>query len=1063
MGKTLSPLLLEALWVAHENHLSQRYTDIFDRDDLRHYNDLAQIQLAGGVVQRPNHNVVFTLRSWRYVEEIVDILLNYGVPALQSQLLAMKKNGTLDDFCQKLGVATMFKVAGRGSEVSRPDSVDLYTRYRKESARIFREFVDNSPKARTLFSTEEERDYYQQKVVEDLGNPNNQELPQLILRLAHDLELQRCRSDEAMRAMKKMYDSQYLQPGYSFEVLWVFAKSCIQETGGSVMTGYNERLFEFTKNPLACWILLAAKDAYADPLYRQSVNGNLNLNVIGRTIRKGNAIARVVALPEIELKMLTDPRHERPIIETTKDRTLYTDQADGKAGAMNTMTRARVPLEAMEKQPVVISSSFNQGQSRDAEGKLFPRGVSFDYDRGKPKETYYSKKMATSLVHIDGSYTPYADNRLGYLYDDALLHRKGDKYIWPKNAGTITKPWLNGLLTHAITKAALQTHLRINTNDTINNELLRGLSLHAVRALFYPYNSPDRITVFYEYLFARSTYHNFPRIPLILWEYKAGNIHLYDINLIRSDLAQSITNGSLSGARLQKICSILGVTQSPKITPEQLASALVEQFVIWEYYPCTDPVKKAQELIFQQVVTILTQMKSKKELQSLGFFCQASGKILQQPVQLNCDGSHVVNFATLSESEHLDEFADTACPVCKQSVTELRMANAVMDKMYDAVADLIESRGIREVLPYTACTMSLSSVQSLFNRCDENPPDLLALAARQLAEQAIKAENLPLLMQLSGRKHLKNAICTSSRLLYIAALHLESMLQFLIKDGADINGCDEENGTALHYAALGGSGKAILQLLNAGAASNTLNKDKVTALHVAAQYGHETAVDALLTDKFIDVNCVNPCGGYTPFLTAVKYGHGAVVEKLIGRANIADTNTIGESALHIAAEYGYDDVILTLLANGADAHYADKSGATPMFRAAAYGREKALEALLKNNTQHIDKQNNLGDTALHMAVKFARIATVKILIANHANMELLNSDGETPLHLAIKFNRQNIVRELMQHGADYTCKNKNGETPLMLAQKNFDKSLLTCFLDEQQKRETQAAQNALTV
>jgi ankyrin repeat protein len=1048
MGKELSPLLMDAALFVHKKYLSKPYTDIFEQEHLRHYNTLAQIQFEQGVVHRPNHNIVHTLRSLGYVRYIVDLLLNYGIPSLQAQLISMKNNGTLESFCQKIELASLFKVAGRESEVSRPDSVELYTRYRIKSAQAFRDYVDNSPQGLQLFSTNDERDFYQKKVVEDLGNPENKELPQLILRLAHDLDLQRCRSDEAMRSLHKMYDSQYLQSGYSFESLWLFAKSCIHETGGSVIAGYNERLYHFTEDLLACWNLLSAKDPYADPLYRNSVKGNLNLSKLSRTIRKGNAIARVVALPEIELRMLCDPRHERPLIETTKDRTLYTDQTKDKTGNIKSIKRSPKPYKAIEQQPVVLSTTFNLEHCRDIDGTLLPRSISADTDRGKPKETPYSKKMATSLVHTDGSYTPYADNRLGYLYDDAFLHHKGDRYIWPKNAGTITKPWLNGLLTHGITKSALQTHMRINTNDKINNELLRGLSLHALHALFYPYKSPERINLFYEYLFARDYRHNFPRIPLILWDYTQGDIYFYDINLIRSDLTKSIENGVLSAGRLQKICSILGVAQSSGIPAEQLASTLVEQFVTWEYYPCIDPSAKAKELLFQQVVSVLEHMKSPQELESLGVFCKASGTIFQQPVQLNCDSAHVVNLHSMA-----DDCADTMCPICKQSITEITRADVVIDKMYAAVAELIHTKGMREILTHTACKMSMNSVQALFNRSDECPPDLLSLVARNLAERAIKQGNLPLLSQLINQKHLKNPICTSSKLLYLAALHSKPMLLCLMQYGADINGCDDDRGTALHYAAFDDANTAIQRLLEQGAKPNALNKDKLTALHTAAQFGKVAAVETLLSTASIEADLVNPCGGYTPFLTAVKYGHHLVVEKLIGRSNLEHVNDVGDSALHIAAEYGYEDVVSVLLANGANAHYKDRSGAPPMFRAAAYGREKALLLLLKGNTQHIDRQNKLGDTALHLAVKFARIATVKILLAHNADMELFNSDGESPLHLAIKFNRQNIICELMQHGADYTCKNKCGETPLMLAQKNFDKSVLTCFMAEQQKRE----------
>lgn len=1064
MGKILSPLLLEAMSVVEEKYLSKPYTDIFEQENLRHYNHLTQTQFEEGVVLRPNHNIVHTLRCLRYVPEVIDILLKYGTPSLQSELMSMKEAGTLESFCQKIELASMFAVVGRDSEVSRADSVERYTHYRIKSAQAFRDFIDHSPQALQLFSASEERDFYQKKVVEDLGNPGNKALPQLILRLAHDFDLQRCRSDESSRERHSMFDSEYLQSGYTFEPLWQFAKSCIQETGGSVMAGYNEQLYHFTKNPLACWQVLSAKDPYEDPLYHESVKGNLNLNEIVRITRKGNAIARVVALPEIELKMLSDPKHERPIIETTKDRTVYTEQMNDETGKVTTTRRVRVPYISIEKQAVGSSTQFNpraldkdikKKRSKDEYMRPLPRSISFDQDRGKPKETPFTKKMATSLVHTDGTYTPYADNRLGFLYNDALLHHKENRYIWPKNAGTITKPWLNGLVTHTITKSALQTHLRINTNDKINNELLRGLSRHGLRALFYPYDSAERICLFYEYLIARSSYHNFPRVPLILWEYRKGNIHLYDINLIRSDLAKSIENGVLSPERLKKICSILGVTQSSAVKPETLASEIVEQYVGWEYYPCIDPVEKAKELLFQQIVSILENMKSQQELESLGFICKASGKILKQPVQLNCDSSHVVNFDSLLDaaSSAAGECANTACPICKQTATQIIVAQAVIDNMYTAVADIIRTNGLKEILDRSACMMNMKSMPSLFNGNDELPPDFISLLARSQAERAIQKNDLPLLTELISNPQLRDPICTSSQLLYFAALHSKEMLDCLIQHGANINGCDEDKGTALHYAAFDGSEKALQRLLKQGAQPNALNKDKLTPLHIAAQYGNDAAVATLLETPSIEVDLINPCGSYTPFLTAVKYGHFAVVQRLIDRANVNHINDAGDSALHLAAEYGYEDIIRLLLENGADANYQDKSGATPMFRAAAYGREKALLLLLKNNTQYMDRQNAFGDTALHMATKFARIATVKILLANHANMDMLNQDDETPIHLAIKFNRQNIISELMQHGANYNPINKRGETPLTLAQKSFDKSVLTCFTEELHKRE----------
>lgn len=1063
MAKELSVLLKDALLFVHDRYLSKPYTDLFEKESLTHYNKLAKIQLEHGTVQRPNHNIVHTLRSLRYIRDIINILLKYGNPSLQSQLDAMQKDGTLASFCEKIELASVFKVAGRDSEVSRSDAVELYTRYRAQSAQAFRNFVDISPPARQLFSTTDELDYYQKKVVEDLGNPSNQELAQLILRLAHDLDLQRCRSDEVMQDMHRMYDSQYLQSGYTFEPLWQFAKTCISETGGSIIEGYTEQLYAFTENPMACWQVLASKDPYDEILYRESVKGNLHLNEVSRIIRAGNGVARVVTLPELELRMLSDPRHVRPIIETTKDRTKYFDQSKDKIDATDVSTyRTRKPYQAIEKQHVVLSTSLLEKYRNEAR-ELHSGSISFDEDRGKPKETPYTKKMAVSLVNSNGHYTPYADNRLGFLYDDALLHHKGDRYIWPKNAGSITKPWLSGLLTHSITKSGLQTHMKINATDKINNELLRGLTLHALRAVFYSYHSKDRINLFYEYLIARDSFHNFPRIPLLLWDYTTGNIHFYDIDLIRTDLTKAIQNNTLSHEQRQKMCSILGIEQPLTISSEQLVTQMIEHYVTLEYSSVMDPDKKAKELLFQQVVSILSS-KSEEELKSLGLFCSASGKVFQQPVELNCESSHVVNFETLMKTKHVGDSVDIVCPLCKQKITEIHIADTTINKMYTVVADIIRTSGVRAILPYIACTINMDTLSALFNRNDKQPVDLLRLVARQLAEQAIKQDDLHLFTQLIDAAHLQKPICTSSRLPYIAALGSSSrtILDSFVQHGAEIDQSDEDKGTALHYASLENAGIAIQKLLTQGANPNALNNDGITALHLAAQYGCNEAVDALLSAASLKVDLISACDGYTPFLSAVKYGQQTVVEKLIkAHANIHHVNNVGDSALHIAAEYGDDQMIALLLKSGADANYWDKTKAAPFFRAAAYGRECALRLLLKDNLQSIDNQNNTGDTALHMAVKFGRITTVKVLLENHANTELINIDGETPLHLAIKYNRQEIVRELMQHGVDYLCKNKSGETPLTLAQKNFDKNLLKCFMTEQQKREVEAP-NSLT-
>ena len=242
---------------------------------------------------------------------------------------------------------------------------------------------------------------------------------------------------------------------------------------------------------------------------------------------------------------------------------------------------------------------------------------------------------------------------------------------------------------------------------------------------------------------------------------------------------------------MRKIISILDIEPPINTKPDQLASNIVEHFIEWEYSLFMDPGEKAKELLFQQIVSILKNMKSQKELESLGIFCRASGKIFQQPVQLNCDSAHIVNFETLNS-----DCKDIACPLCKQTVTEINMARGVMDHMYSVVADIIRTSGVRGILPYIACQINMGSIQSLFNRHDDHPINLLSLVARNLAELAIRQDNLLLLTRLLNQDHLKKLIITSSRLLYIAALNPPSsqILNRLIQHGADINRNDEDKG-----------------------------------------------------------------------------------------------------------------------------------------------------------------------------------------------------------------------------------------------------------------------------
>ncbi|GBG69960.1 hypothetical protein CBR_g4787 [Chara braunii] len=73
-----------------------------------------------------------------------------------------------------------------------------------------------------------------------------------------------------------------------------------------------------------------------------------------------------------------------------------------------------------------------------------------------------------------------------------------------------------------------------------------------------------------------------------------------------------------------------------------------------------------------------------------------------------------------------------------------------------------------------------------------------------------------------------------------------AQLTDLLDQGRDVNAIDENQRTALHFAAGLGSEKAIRLLGSVGAAVDPHDKDGYTPLHIAAGYVHLTCVKALL-------------------------------------------------------------------------------------------------------------------------------------------------------------------------------------------------------------------------
>ncbi len=133
-------------------------------------------------------------------------------------------------------------------------------------------------------------------------------------------------------------------------------------------------------------------------------------------------------------------------------------------------------------------------------------------------------------------------------------------------------------------------------------------------------------------------------------------------------------------------------------------------------------------------------------------------------------------------------------------------------------------------------------------------------------------------------------------------------------------------------------------------------------------------------------------------------------------------NTVGKSALHIAAQRGGANSVRVLLAAGATVDAEDWGGTTPL-QVASTG--PVMELLIDAGANpHVE--NEYGETLLHRA---PTAGVVERLLNRGVDPNAAAADtGDTPLHTAAT---ADIVRLLLEAGADPNAVNEGGDTPLM--------------------------------
>lgn len=225
-----------------------------------------------------------------------------------------------------------------------------------------------------------------------------------------------------------------------------------------------------------------------------------------------------------------------------------------------------------------------------------------------------------------------------------------------------------------------------------------------------------------------------------------------------------------------------------------------------------------------------------------------------------------------------------------------------------------------------------------------------------------------------------------------------NMVEFLLKNGADVNAIKRADWTALMLACTKKGDdalKTVTILLKNGANSDLVNKDGWNALHLASRTGDLSVVEILLkhNDKLIE--------------------------------NITKN---GRTLLHISSLHGHANITQLLIdSDRINVNVIDTSGNTPFHDAICSNNEEIAKLLVERGA-NIAQKNKIGVTALHLAAGEGLVKMIRFLVVLGMDIDILTYQNMAPIHYAARRNQIEAIKTLINFGAEHSLKDCHERT-----------------------------------
>ncbi|MDO4220586.1 MAG: ankyrin repeat domain-containing protein [Akkermansia sp.] len=289
----------------------------------------------------------------------------------------------------------------------------------------------------------------------------------------------------------------------------------------------------------------------------------------------------------------------------------------------------------------------------------------------------------------------------------------------------------------------------------------------------------------------------------------------------------------------------------------------------------------------------------------------------------------------------------------------------ILDETPDVDLEMHDAKG-KTALIHAAESGQLATMQVLLDAgarvdaCDRVKMTPLLYAALEGHVEAVK------LLQKHGASIKERSSNGWTPLLVAAGRRQVEMELYLLEQGVDVNLFNNDGETAMIIGAANDQTALVSALIERGADMEAVDNYGWTALMVAAAYG-QVGVLGILANAGADLERQD-ANGWTAALCAASADSVEGMHLLVQHgANLNHTDAEKRSALVIAAELGHEKMVRYLVEGcrmPLDA--ADDHGWTPLMHAAALGRERVVEFLLRSGADATLKSNQ-GETAYCLA------------------------------------------------------------------------------------------------